>query len=45
MFVCWGINGYVMYGVVNGLYDVYYDIEFEKLVLIIILIKNGYKDV
>lgn len=33
------------HGAANGLYDVYYDIESEKLVSIIIPTKNGYKDV
>lgn len=40
-----GINGHAMHGAANGLYDVYYDIESEKLVSIIIPTKNGYKDV
>ncbi|MGL9946599.1 glycosyl transferase, group 2 family protein [Enterococcus sp. DIV1375a] len=39
------INGHVTHGAANGLYDVYYDIESEKLVSIIIPTKNGYKDV
>ncbi|HGW6171667.1 TPA: glycosyltransferase family 2 protein [Enterococcus faecalis] len=40
-----GINGHATHGAANGLYDVYYDIESEKLVSIIIPTKNGYKDV
>lgn len=40
-----GINGRATHGAANGLYDVYYDIESEKLVSIIIPTKNGYKDV
>ena len=40
-----GINGHATHGAANGLYDVYYDIEYEKLVSIIIPTKNGYKDV
>ncbi|NVX16584.1 glycosyltransferase family 2 protein [Enterococcus faecalis] len=40
-----GINGHATHGEANGLYDVYYDIESEKLVSIIIPTKNGYKDV
>lgn len=40
-----GINGHAMHGTANGLYDVYYDIESEKLVSIIIPTKNGYIDV
>ena len=39
------INGHATHGAANGLYDVYYDIESEKLVSIIIPTKNGYKDV
>ncbi|RTK56106.1 glycosyltransferase family 2 protein [Enterococcus faecalis] len=39
------INGHATHGGANGLYDVYYDIESEKLVSIIIPTKNGYKDV
>ena len=30
-----GINGHATHGAANGLYDVYYDIESEKLVSII----------
>ncbi|WP_025188026.1 glycosyltransferase family 2 protein [Enterococcus faecalis] len=40
-----GMNGHATHGAANGLYDVYYDIESEKLVSIIIPTKNGYKDV
>lgn len=40
-----GINGHATHGRANGLYDVYYDIESEELVSIIIPTKNGYKDV
>ncbi|ENZ7262895.1 glycosyltransferase family 2 protein [Enterococcus faecalis] len=40
-----GINGHATHGAANGLYDVYYDIESDKLVSIIIPTKNGYKDV
>ncbi len=40
-----GINGHATHGAANGLYDIYYDIESEKLVSIIIPTKNGYKDV
>ena len=40
-----GINGHATHGAANGLYDVYYDIESENLVSIIIPTKNGYKDV
>ena len=40
-----GIKGHATHGAANGLYDVYYDIESEKLVSIIIPTKNGYKDV
>ncbi|MGL3147732.1 glycosyltransferase family 2 protein [Enterococcus faecalis] len=40
-----GIDGHATHGAANGLYDVYYDIESEKLVSIIIPTKNGYKDV
>ncbi|MGH1790077.1 glycosyltransferase family 2 protein [Enterococcus faecalis] len=40
-----GINSHATHGAANGLYDVYYDIESEKLVSIIIPTKNGYKDV
>lgn len=39
------IKGYATHGRANGLYDVYYDIESEELVSIIIPTKNGYKDV
>lgn len=39
------IIGHATHGAANGLYDVYYDIESEKLVSIIIPTKNGYKDV
>lgn len=39
------IKGYAKHGKANGLYDVYYDIEQEKLVSIIIPTKNGYKDI
>ncbi|WP_086444932.1 glycosyltransferase family 2 protein [Candidatus Enterococcus lemimoniae] len=40
-----GIKGHATHGRANGLYDVYYDIESEELVSIIIPTKNGYKDV
>lgn len=40
-----GIKGHATHGRANGLYDVYYDIESEDLVSIIIPTKNGYKDV
>lgn len=40
-----GMNCHATHGAANGLYDVYYDIESEKLVSIIIPTKNGYKDV
>ncbi|EGO2587437.1 glycosyltransferase family 2 protein [Enterococcus faecalis] len=40
-----GINGHATHGAANGLYDVYYGIESDKLVSIIIPTKNGYKDV
>ncbi|WP_086313941.1 glycosyl transferase, group 2 family protein [Enterococcus sp. 7F3_DIV0205] len=39
------IKGHATHGRANGLYDVYYDIESEELVSIIIPTKNGYKDV
>lgn len=40
-----GIKGHATHGRANGLYDVYYEIESEELVSIIIPTKNGYKDV
>jgi glycosyltransferase involved in cell wall biosynthesis len=40
-----GIKGHATHGRANGLYDVYYEIEKEELVSIIIPTKNGYKDV
>ncbi|MBO0467779.1 glycosyltransferase family 2 protein [Enterococcus plantarum] len=40
-----GIKGHATHGRANGLYDVYYDIESDDLVSIIIPTKNGYKDV
>lgn len=40
-----GIKGHAIHGRANGLYDVYYEIEKEELVSIIIPTKNGYKDV
>lgn len=40
-----GIKGYATHGRANGLYDVYYEVEKEELVSIIIPTKNGYKDV
>lgn len=39
------INGHATHGLANGLYDLYYDIDKEGLVSIIIPTKNGYKDV
>ncbi|MGH2311316.1 glycosyltransferase, partial [Enterococcus faecalis] len=39
-----GINGHATHGGANRLYDVYYDIESEKLDSIIIPTKNAYKD-
>ena len=38
-----GINGHATHGAANGLYDVYYDIESEKLVSIIIPTKMAIK--
>jgi glycosyltransferase involved in cell wall biosynthesis len=40
-----GIKGYATHGRANGLYDVYYEVEKEELVSIIIPTKNGYKDI
>lgn len=40
-----GLKGHATHGAANGLYDVYYDIEEEALVSIIIPTKDGYKDV
>ncbi|MGG5343385.1 glycosyltransferase family 2 protein [Enterococcus sp. AZ192] len=40
-----GIKGHAKHGRANGLYDVYYDIETQELVSIIIPTKNGYNDV
>ncbi|ALS03197.1 glycosyl transferase family 2 [Enterococcus silesiacus] len=40
-----GIKGHATHGRANGLYDVYYELESEDLVSIIIPTKNGYKDV
>ncbi|MCA5013084.1 MULTISPECIES: glycosyltransferase family 2 protein [unclassified Enterococcus] len=40
-----GIKGHAKHGRANGLYDVYYDIEIQELVSIIIPTKNGYNDV
>lgn len=39
------IKGFAKHGKANGLYDVYYEINQEELVSIIIPTKNGYKDV